>query len=33
MGDYYNDKPTGKHAMLTKNGEIKPVNGFLIKVL
>ena len=21
MGDYYNDEPIGKHALLTKNGE------------
>ena len=23
MGDYLNDKPIGKHAVLTKNGEVK----------
>ena len=23
MGDYYNDKPIGKHVKLTKNGEVK----------
>ena len=22
MGDYYNDRPIGKHAYLTKNGEV-----------
>ena len=25
MGDYYNDNPKGKHALLTKDGEIKPM--------
>ena len=26
MGDYYNDYPTGKHVMLTRNGEVKTNN-------
>ena len=26
MGDYLNDKPIGKHAKLTKNGEVKTIN-------
>ena len=26
MGDYSNDKPIGKHVMLTKNGEVKTFN-------
>ena len=26
MGDYYNDNPTGKHVMLTRNGEVKKYN-------
>ncbi len=26
MGDYSNDKPIGKHAMLTKYGEVKTLN-------
>ena len=23
MGDYYNDKPIGKHVTLTRDGEVK----------
>jgi len=26
MGDYYNDKPTGKHVILTRNGEVETYN-------
>ena len=26
MGDYSNDKPIGRHALLTRNGEVKTVN-------
>ena len=26
MGDYYNDKPIGKHVLLTNNGEIQIEN-------
>ena len=26
MGNYYNDNPIGKHAMLTRNGEVKVNN-------
>ena len=26
MGDYYNGKPIGKHAKLTKNGDVKIEN-------
>ena len=26
MGDYYNDKPIGKHVILTKNGDVRIEN-------
>jgi len=26
MGDFYNDKETGKHVTLTKNGEVKTID-------
>ena len=26
MGDYYNNKPVGKHVRLTKNGDVKIEN-------
>ncbi len=26
MGDYHNDLPIGRHAMLTKNGDVIAIN-------
>ena len=26
MGDYHNDKPTGKHVMLARNGDVNAYN-------